>query len=34
MNTQVVEIKLMFRYVYDIILHIPFDLSMIILQYE
>ena len=34
MNTQVVEIKLMFGYVYDIIPHIPFDLIMIILQYE
>ena len=31
MNTQVVEIKLMFGYVYYIIPHIPFDLFLIIL---
>ena len=34
MNTLVVEIKLMFGYVYYIIPHIPFDLFLIILQYE
>ena len=34
MNTQVVEIKLMFGYVYYIIPHTLFDLLLIILQYE
>ena len=34
MNTLVVEIKLIFGYVYYIISHIPFDLLLIILPYE
>ena len=34
MNTLVVEIKLMFGYVYYIIPHIPFYVLPIILQYE
>ena len=34
MNTVVGEIKLMLGYVYYIIPHIPFDLLLIILQYE
>ena len=34
MNTLVVVIKVMFGYVYYIIPHIPFDLLLIILQYE